>query len=808
VPVVTGETLADAEAMILAGGMLLGPETTGPDPSVPAGSVISSTPEGGMTAPYKSLVSLLVSTGPAGVLAFGSPTYQVDEWATSVTVYVVRSNGSAGELRVNFATADDTAFAVSDYTPTAGTLVFADGETLKSIVVDITSDVDFEGDEAFRIEISSLQGGGSLGSPFVTSVTIVDDDPPPPPGNLSFLMAADSVDEAAGTITISVQRTGGVAGAVSVDYMTFDQSAKDIDDYISDVGTVNFPDGSAAAQTFTIPIVDDLIYEGTETFQVSLSNVQGGATLMGQVDTVVSIIDNDPAPSAGTLDFGAPDYSVSETVGQAEITVLRSSGSAGAISVDIATQDVTAVAGEDYQQTISTVMFADGQVSASVMIPILDDTLHEPTEILSIGLSNPQGGAMIGSQASAILTIMDDDPAPQAGVLQFSGPTFNVLENGVQLVLAVLRTGGSAGQLTVDYQSTDETATAGSDYQSAVGTLVFGPGEISKTITLSILDDAAFDGYETFIVDLISANPAVLGMPTRARITIIDDDISPMAGTLTFSQSDFVVTESDGIVTLSLIRIGGATGRVTVDYEAKEHLTAKDGPDYVGRSDTVTFEDGVVTQSVSITIRDDIQYEPTEAFVVVLRHPTNGAVLGVNSTATVTIVDDDPPERGVLEFEKSSIKVEEGEKHVEVKVVRSNGSDGPVSVEVEDRGGSAAADSDYTAVAETLSFADGETKARFRLYIKEDAIFEGDEELTLVLSAPQGGATLGAQDTVLITIRDNEEAMHSDAQTNGNDKGGLGGTGILLLCTLAFWFRAPRGFQRLMGIRFGNYLSK
>ena len=336
--------------------------------------------------------------------------------------------------------------------------------------------------------------------------------------------------------------------------------------------------------------------------------------------------------------------------------MLRSSGSAGAVSVDIATQDVTAVAGEDYdfQPPISTVMFADGQVSASVMIPILDDALHEPTETLSIGLSNPQGGAMIGSQASAILTILDNDPAPAAGVLQFTGATFNVLESEVQLVLSVLRTGGSAGQLTVDYQTTDETATAGSDYQTAVGTLVFGPGEISQTITVSLLDDTAFEGDETFVVNLSSADPTILGMPTMARVTITEDDPAPSAGIISFSEPTFEVAENGGMVTLHLVRTGGAAGRVDVQYDANPGgRTAREGKDFDDSDGKVRFEDGVVTGSIQVDIRDDTQWEPVEEFVVVLTHPSNGAALGANSTAIVSIIDDDRQNPGVLEFEES-----------------------------------------------------------------------------------------------------------------------------------------------------------
>src|SRR5439155_26065554 len=106
-----------------------------------------------------------------------SPTYFVSEAAGSVTLTVLRLNGSNGVLSVRFATADGSATAGSDYLYTSNILTFANGETLKTFTIPILQDTLVEGDENFTVTLSSLQPPGA--AQLVTStatVTILDDD--------------------------------------------------------------------------------------------------------------------------------------------------------------------------------------------------------------------------------------------------------------------------------------------------------------------------------------------------------------------------------------------------------------------------------------------------------------------------------------------------------------------------------------------------------------------------------------------------------------------------------------------------------
>ena len=107
---------------------------------------------------------------------------------------------------------------------------------------------------------------------------ITEDDPPPPAGSLQFSAAAFSVAEGGANVTVSVTRSGGGAGAVTVDYASSNGSARAGTDYAAMAGTLSFADG-VVSQSFSASILDDSLFEGDETFNLNLSNVTGGASL-------------------------------------------------------------------------------------------------------------------------------------------------------------------------------------------------------------------------------------------------------------------------------------------------------------------------------------------------------------------------------------------------------------------------------------------------------------------------------------------------------------------------------------------------
>src|SRR5207245_1081528 len=138
----------------------------------------------------------------------------------------------------------------------------------------------------------------------------------------------------------------------------------------------------------------------------------------------------------------------------------------GAVSVQYATSDGTAKAGTDYATTASTLNFADGQTTASFTVPILGDPKPDGSETVNLTLSSPSGGASLGAQSSAVLTIAD-----LAGALQFSAASYSVAENAGTATITVSRTLGNGGAVSVQYATSDGTAKAGTDYTTTTSIL-------------------------------------------------------------------------------------------------------------------------------------------------------------------------------------------------------------------------------------------------------------------------------------------------------------------------------------------------
>src|SRR5207244_13035205 len=204
------------------------------------------------------------------------------------------------------------------------------------------------------------------------------------------------------------------------------------------------------------------------------------------------------------------------------------------------TGDGTAIAGSDYTAASGTLTFGAGVTSKTFAIPNVKATLEDSDETVNLTLSNPTGGATLGTQDTAVLTIIDND---SGGVLQFSSATYTVNEGVLsgKAAIKVTRSGGSASGVTVNYSTSDGTATAGSDYTATSGTLTFGAGVTSKTFAIPIVKDTLNESDET--VNLTLSNPTggpTLGTPDTTLLTIIDNDAG---GQLQFSSPTYSVNE-------------------------------------------------------------------------------------------------------------------------------------------------------------------------------------------------------------------------------------------------------------------------
>ena len=184
-----------------------------------------------------------------------------------------------------------------------------------------------------------------------------------------------------------------------------------------------------------------------------------------------------PLVLSGTLQLSSATYSISEGGGMVTITVTRTGGSSGAVGVNFATSNGTATGGGtcggsvDYVNTSGSLMWADGDMASKTFtIPVCNDVIPEPDETVNIALSGATGGATVGTPATSVLTITNDDIPGTLSVNDvrvWEGNGGNV--NATFTVSYI----GNAIPVSVQYSTSNGTATAGVDYISSSGTLNF-----------------------------------------------------------------------------------------------------------------------------------------------------------------------------------------------------------------------------------------------------------------------------------------------------------------------------------------------
>lgn len=342
------------------------------------------------------------SIAGTGRLQFSTPYYEVTEALGQITIVVERHGGTAGDVAVDYASLAGSATSGLDYTDVVGTLVFPEGEVRQTFTIPVANDLTGEPPEDVILMLSNPTGDGTLGDIPIALLTIISDD-----SQLGFTSSTYSVIESAlgGNILATVIRTGTTNGGVQVTYSSTAGSATAGVDYSPVSGVLTFAPGETL-KTITIPILDDNIIEGNETFGLLLTNVVGSVAL-GQATSTVTIVDNDFR--AGTLTFSATLFSTNEAAGAFTITVLRTNGSTGPISVNYATAPGNAVADVDYTSASGTLTFIEGQTSAVILVPIIDDSVVEGDETLSVAIFNPVGGATIAGVTNVTAVIQDNE---------------------------------------------------------------------------------------------------------------------------------------------------------------------------------------------------------------------------------------------------------------------------------------------------------------------------------------------------------------------------------------------------------------
>ena len=655
--------------------------------------------------------------------------------SNSLVFTVTLSAADASQTHTVDYAVSGTATSGTDYTAVTGTmLTFAASETSKTITVSVTGDTTDEDNETVVITLSN----GTTGISMATGTgTIMDDDPKFSIGNASVVEG----DSGSANLTFTVTLSASSTSPLTVDYARTGGTATSGTDFtaLAASNMLTFP-ANSTSQTITVSVTGDTLDEPDETVVITLSNASAG-TVIATATGTGTIRDDDPKFSIADASVAEGDSGSVNLVFTVTLSGTRTGSSS--LTVDYASSDGAtngATAGTDYTAVSGTLTFASGTTSQTITVLVAGDMLDEANETLTITLSNALAGTGI-STMSATGTITDDD-RPSFSI---NSPTVAEGDSSTaNLVFTVTLSLSSSSSQTVNYATSDGTATtANSDYTANSGTLTFAAGTTTQTVTVLVTGDTTAEPDETVTMTL--SNPSSgTNIATSGGIgtgTITNDD----AG-LSISDAS---TSEDGNLEFTVTLSPSTSSQVTVSYATSSsgsgsgHATA--GSDYTAiTATTLTFAAGAtgsaLSQTITVQVTDDTENEPDETLTVTLSSASGAGIVTASGTGTIT--DNDTPS-----FSIDSPSVVEGDSStasLEFTVSLSPASYQATTVNYAVTGGTATADTDYTALADstTLTFTVGATTQTFTVSVTGDLDFEENETVVITLSGASPGTMI------------------------------------------------------------------
>ncbi|KAK7934133.1 hypothetical protein WMY93_005029 [Mugilogobius chulae] len=616
-------------------------------------------------------------------------------------------------------------------------------------------------------------------------------------------------EESLSEVPLVIERRGGNLGTVSVEWRIVGGTATQNEDFTGTGGTLVF-DGKfikichgnsynlctlcifcmcpqGFKKTVVIQINDDNKPEDSEDIIFGLINAKGGSRIMPSLDSVtIVILANDNA--AGVVGFHPDSRSIVAREGQTlSLLVERTAPGFGNVTV---TWTVTGPrVGQTFTHITGTLFFAQRQLNTTIVLDLLDDAAPENKDEYIVLLSDIQtyGVGVTGHAAldvdgrEAVITVdTSDEPF---GMLTIAPSSLVVTTEERQKIINIYinRVFGASGAVNISYevirgslqnlsQVEGNLADPGKDFIAESGFVILQDGETSVAIPVNILDDDIPEIREFFLVNVTSAvlittlttNPQLDAAGLVAEVIITAND--GIRGVIEWTNTMYEVNETIGLLTLVAFRNKGTYGNVSLVITA-QNLEAQLGLDYNISETTLHFVDSETFKYVEVQIYDDVIPERAERFQLILSQPSQEMVLGTNTTATVNILASDDG-NGVISFNTSKPFVLKeptsasglGESKATLYVVRNpeEGAYGTVSVQftITDANGSLA-DSDLSPAQGVVVFNEGVRFKTLEILAVLDAEPEANETFIMVLSSPTGGARLGNQLEIFITVLEN-----------------------------------------------------
>ena len=550
---------------------------------------------------------------------------EATEEEDSTMAFVVTLDPAASDtVTVDYATSDGSAEAGNDYTATSGTLSFSAGETRKTISVAISDDTDNEGDETFTVTLSNA-AGADLGTQAATG-TIRNRPVAPLTASFSGVPAEHDGSEFTVDLSFSENVAAGYARirdhAFSVNGANI-KNAQRKTQGSNQNWTVTVDPTDNGGVSITLPETTNCSAQGAICTEDGrrLSN-SSSATVAGPAGVVATTPTVSIAGGSGTE---GDDSSIA-------FTVTLDEAASGTVTVDYATADGSAEAGDDYTAASGTLSFAAGETSKTISVAIDDDIDNESDETFTVTLSNASG-ADLGTLA-ATGTIRNRPVAPltasfsnmpaehdgseftfdlsfsenvAAGYARIRDHAFSV--NGANIKKAQRKTQGSNQNWTV---TVDPTGNGGVSITLPETTTCHNAGGICT-------DDGRKLNHST------------------------SDSVQGPVG---ISVSDARVEEAAGAVLAFAVTLSrSASSPITINYATSDG-SATAGADYTAASGILTIESGSSSGSIEVTVLDDEHNDDEETLTLTLSNASSGVL--TDATATGTIENHDAMPRALI----------------------------------------------------------------------------------------------------------------------------------------------------------------
>ena len=568
------------------------------------------------------------------------------------------------------------------------------------------------------------------------------------------------------------------------------------------VRVIEVPSGFSNAPLFGAIATDD-IAEPDGTLTISILDRPSYTIDSNNNEVVYTFKDNDQIP---TLSFTSQTVVVNENVpaesgetnGKMVFGVELSHASVAPVVVNyaVASTGLTnpATNTSDYQSGETSITIPAGETTGTIEIEIINDGNAESNENLTLTITRQDDAlyqlAGDASSISAQGTIVDDDTATPTPVVSISNVEVEEDVDPAVMTFTVALSGPATGAVDLTYETSDGTATAGSDYTAIPSTpLSITAGETSAEIMVTIADDEIDEHHETFNLVLnlptSTTNAEFVGSvrSLTAIGTIRDDDRKPM---LEFQDTAVAIHEGAGTMDFVVNVVDPNTGQsitserdISVPYSVRNVTT--ENSDYTLSDPAIlNIPAGSRSGTISVTLTADAD-DTDESFTLILARPVN-AILGVQSqqaaTGTITNFPSDLQQFSVVGLQSA---ITEG-------TDSSNPTTAEITVQLDNSATAASQITvDYTLAgvgetnvpldvklatdapgrtsdsAGTITLEIGESSDTIPLEIIADAYDEGNDRFTIRLSNASTGTSIGTLSTTETITDDDTEPTVSIA---------------------------------------------